>query len=489
MGKFKQNLQRFIICVGLASVALISGCSSQKAADTASDILTLRARTGSVETTVTFIGNVSGGQTETILWSTGGVIANVDVKLGDQVHEGQILAELEPDSLSSDVLTAEIPYITALEELEEILASETPKAEAYNDLKEKEYALEKAEKYKEGLKYPRALRGDMIYWQKQVEDFRQLYDESVEALHNVASWRHSTDKYEHNKYEDYRKAMLEALNTYAEVYNNYLYYTGNPTENEFEQAAANIDVARADYEKALKVFRTFGVYPREKDINNAQLNISNARKTFNRRNIIASINGEVTQVKARKGDYVADGTAALRIDNTDHLYIPIDISELDILSIHDGMKAEIILDANRDRSYEGVVTTVSAAGSEADNRVTFQTMVEILDPDENVKIGMTAEVNLVIAEAHNVLIVPSNAVFLIDNDRYVGVYNGSVCNDVPVTTGLISDTVTEITGGFLKEGDSVCVPSADEHVLKAMGLSKYALNDHNEGTPDMIIHK
>ena len=99
-------------------------------------------------------------------------------------------------------------------------------------------------------------------------------------------------------------------------------------------------------------------------------------------------------------------------------------------------------------------------------------MVEILDPDEMVKIGMTGEVNLITAVKESVLIVPANAVFTEGKNSYVGVYNGIACNDVPVTTGIVSGTVAEITGGFLKRGDLVCVPSVDNQVLNAMGLTQ-----------------
>jgi hypothetical protein len=70
-----------------------------------------------------------------------------------------------------------------------------------------------------------------------------------------------------------------------------------------------------------------------------------------------------------------------------------------------------------------------------------------------------------------VLIVPANAVFTEGKNSYVGVSNGKSCNDIPVTVGTISDTVIEITGGFLKEGDEVCVPSIDNRILDAMGMN------------------
>lgn len=479
------KFQRKILAAGLAALVLTAGCA-RRSVETVSTIQTLPAVIGTVKNQVIFVGNVAGGQSSTLSWNTNGVIDEVFVKLGDSVREGQVLASLDVDSLSSDVLNAEVPYINALEELEDVLTSETPKAQAYKDLKDKESELETAEKHRESLKYPRATVGDVNYYAQQVEIYKGYYDEALKILNETASWRNSPVKSEYDTYEQYRKNMLNALNKYAEVYNDFLYYSGKASERDVTQASLDIDVARAEYEKALTVFKTYSEYPREKDLNAAQVKVENAQNTYNRRNIVASINGVVTQLSARPGDYVTKSTSALRLDNTDHLYIPLNVSEIDILGIHDGMEAEVVLDSNQSKTYEGKVTTVSALGTSSNNRVTFQTVVEILKPDNNVKIGMTAEVHLITKEVRNVLIVPSNAVFKDGNNFYVSVSNGTSCNDVPVTVGMESDTVAQIIGGFLKEGDAVCVPSVDDYILKAMGLDRSVLVDPSEREPSIV---
>lgn len=456
--------------IGLLLLLILSGCAG-KNNDSVKEIQTLPASKGSVRHVVTFIGNVTSGQSASLTWKTNGVIDSVSVKLGDQVMEGQILAELSTDSLSANVINAEIPFINALEELEEVLDSETAKAQVYKELKDKEAALEKAEKYQESLKYPHATIGDIKYWSEQVDYYKKTYDDAKQSFDDAASWRNSPNESDFNLYESRRKAMLTALNNYAEAYNNYLYYSGHATENEMEQAAADIDKAQAEYEKALKNFRTYETYPREKDLAAAQLKLMNAQDTYNQRNIVSSINGVVTEINAREGDYVTQGAAAFRLDNIEHLYVPMDVSEIDIDLVHDGMRAMVVLDANTKKTYEGVVRNVSASGTTSGSRVTFETMVEILEPDEKVKIGMTAEVNLVVDEAEDVLLVPVNALFTENGVTYVAVSNGTGTNDIPVTVGLTSDTVAEISGGYLREGDAVVVPSIDNSILKDMGIS------------------
>lgn len=476
-----KKIDRKTIFFLLLMAAALCGCS-QRSVPTENEILTVPAGRKSIEKTVIFIGNVTGGQTASLNWSTKGVIDTVNVRLGDSVAEGQVLASLAGDSLSTDVISAEIPLIQALDEMDDVLYSEAAKAQAYKDLKDKEGAKIDSEKAQESLKYPRALTSDISYWYEQTEIARETYEEALGSFNDAASWRNSPEKGERNEYDARRKKMLTALNKYAEVYNNYLYYSGKASENDKAQAAADIDVAKAAYENALQVFKSYSVYPREKDLSAAQLKVDNAQNTYNRRNIVASINGVVTEIYAREGDYVTQNAAAFRLDSMDHLYIPLNISEIDILEIHDGMKARVVLDAEPDISYDGIVTTVSSSGTESGSRVTFQTMVEILEPDEKVKIGMTGEVNLILDEAENVLIVPANAVYSDQGSWYVGVSNGTACNEVPVTIGITTDTLAQINSGFVNEGDLICVPSLDNSILRDMG-QETGTESNNMRTP------
>ena len=452
---------------------LCAGCS-RKSAQEKEEIRTLPASTGSVRNAVTFIGNVISGQTSQLNWGTDGVIETVNVQLGDTVVEGDILAVLETGSLSSTVINAEIPLINAQEDLDDVMNSETPKAQAYNELKEKEKALADAEHYAEGLKYPRALADDIMYYAEQVEIYRKYYEEAQRSFDDAALWKNGPTETELNFYDERRKARLTALDEYAEAYNNYLYYSGSATENDKEQAAAKIDVAEAEYEKALKNFMTYSVYPRTKDIAAAEVKLQNARNTYNRRNIVADINGTVTTVSARPGDYVKKGDSAFQLDNITKLYVPMDVSEIDVLKIRDGTRALIVFDANPDHTYEGIVSSVSASGESSGNRVTFGTMVEILDPDDKVKVGMTAEVKLILDESENTLLVPANAVFYQNGSSYVTVVDGTIMREFPVRVGLVTDTVAEILGGDLQEGDLVRVPSVDNSILKDMGLNETA---------------
>lgn len=460
---------RKLIILIFTAALVISQTSCQQKSDSQPEALTLPATKGTIEETVTFIGNVTSSQSSALAWRTSGVIESVEVNLGDKVTEGQILATLSRDSIPPSVLQSEVPLLEAKEDLEDLLASETAKAQSYKDLRDKEVALEDAENYAESLKYPKGLQSDTDYWASQMEITRQFYDDALEDYSAYSMWQDVDDDF-YQLQEDKYAVVLSTLNSYAEAMNNYLYYQYNATDNEKDQAAADIDVAEAEYEAALRDFKTYAVYPREKDVTKAQAEVDSAQDTFNRRSIVADVNGVVSVLSSRVGDYVEKGTAAMQLDNTDRIFIPINVSEIDIVKIKDGQKAKVVLDSNSDVTYEGVVTTVSSFGEEDSSRVTFPTMVEILEPDDKMKIGMTAEVNIIIQEKEDALLVPANAVVISDGVSSVDIVKNDVVTPLTVSTGLETDTVAEITSGEIAEGDLILVPSIDTEILEDMGL-------------------
>ena len=74
--------------------------------------------------------------------------------------------------------------------------------------------------------------------------------------------------------------------------------------------------------------------------------------------------------------------------------------------------------------------------------------------DQRLKSGMTATVNVTVAQARNVLAVPSQAVYFGNNGAYVSVWQGSSGIPTLVTTGLIGNQLIEITSG-LTSGEQV----------------------------------
>jgi HlyD family secretion protein len=135
--------------------------------------------------------------------------------------------------------------------------------------------------------------------------------------------------------------------------------------------------------------------------------------------------------------------------------VDVEVPEVDINRIETGQRALMTFDAIQGREYQGIVTNVARVGTQQQGLVNFIVTVELTDPDEAVLPGMTAAVNLVVAQLDDVLLVPNRAVRLRDGQRVVYILRNGVAEAVNVTIGASSETVSEVIEGDLRVGEVI----------------------------------
>jgi len=135
-------------------------------------------------------------------------------------------------------------------------------------------------------------------------------------------------------------------------------------------------------------------------------------------------------------------------------YIKVQASEVDITSIKPGQKATVTLSAFADKTFVGNVDQVDTAGTISSGVVTYNVYISFLSAPSDIKPGMSASVTIQTARNDNVLSVPSTAVQTTSGSPTVRILKNGQVTTVDVTTGIASDTDTEITSG-LNEGDTV----------------------------------
>ncbi len=434
----------------------IVGCSRSQQAALTAEIQSEAVTRGTVHNSLILVGNVEASQSSELSWKTSGVVDSVSVKVGDKVESGQVLATLLTDSMPASSIAAEADKISAEDDLEELLVSETAKATAYKNLRDAEVALRDAEKLAEGLNYPIADQSEIDAAEKAMIAARDAYQNAVADYEGV-KLRDYYDEERMKKYE----TLQNALTAYAQAYDLWLYYVNNAPEITKKVTAASAKEAQASYEAALKEFKTYQVsFVRKQDQADAEATLEDAVTAYNARSLIADLTGTVTVVNTAAGDYVEKGQSGLRIDDLSTIYISLDISEVDVNDLKDGMKAEITLDAQPTKVYQGTVRYISAFASENDYNVTYRAVVAFEQPDELVKVGMTGEIKIILSEKPDCLLVPSSAIREGDNGSYVEVVVDGTLTPVSVITGVEENGMVEIVSGNLNEGDLVKVPSA-----------------------------
>lgn len=155
---------------------------------------------------------------------------------------------------------------------------------------------------------------------------------------------------------------------------------------------------------------------------------------------------------AVEGSTVTQGMELFTLQNTDKVSVDINISKYDYDKVKEGQSAEITM---ADRTYEGKVTKVShiASPNEKGTPVISAT-VSILNPDEDIFLGVDAKVKIHAESAEDVVTLPVEAVNIGKDGSFCYVLREGVITRQNVTTGLSSQDYVEIKEG-LKEGDQV----------------------------------
>jgi HlyD family secretion protein len=247
----------------------------------------------------------------------------------------------------------------------------------------------------------------------------------------------------------------QAQDAYDAALRTYNYLTGTASDIDIAVGEADLLVAQellaqseADYETLLG-----GTVP--DDVAAAEARIAAAQATLNLVWIEAPFGGIITMVEPLPGDKVGAGTPAFRLDNISRLLVDVEISEVDINRVKVGQDVFMSFDAILDREYNGKVAEVAPVGISQQGIVNFRVRVLLIDPDELVKPGMTAAVNIVVNQLENVLLVPNRAVRVVDGQRVVYILVDGDLEKIEISLGASSDTHSEILDGDLKPDDLI----------------------------------
>ncbi len=92
-----------------------------------------------------------------------------------------------------------------------------------------------------------------------------------------------------------------------------------------------------------------------------------------------------------------------------------DVDEADIGKLKEGQKVRFTVEAFPSESFNGVVQQVRYASTTTNNVVTYTTVVNVENPEQKLRPGMTATVSIIVGEARNVLRVPNSALRFMPN--------------------------------------------------------------------------
>lgn len=182
------------------------------------------------------------------------------------------------------------------------------------------------------------------------------------------------------------------------------------------------------------------------------------------------------------GASVRERQAIIRLPDPTQMQIKCKINESRITLIDEGMPVKISVDAIPGLQLTGRVKKVNRYAEPSSffssSIKEYAVFIEILDPPEIIRTGMTAEVQVFVAQLEDALQIPIQGLYEHDNKMFTLVKRGP--NDfktVEVNIGATNDTMATLEDG-LSEGDAV-VLNLRQH-LDLMVLPEVTGDDNSD---------
>lgn len=412
---------------------------------------------GDLSANIGATGTVRSYQTASLNWQTVGVVEDVSVTIGDVVNKDTVMATLKKTSLAQNIILAESDLYKAEDDMDDLLNSNMPLAQAMVDLATAKEEVDDAQTKVDGITFNRAT-DNLIDQTSAKIDLQKKEVSLAEDNYKRFAKRPDGD-------DDKAAAMLRlttARDTLDLLIDQYNWYTGRPDDIEIEQMNSDLALAKAHEADAQREVERLSAGAPESDVFAIQARIDAAHSTMDSAKIIAPFSGTVTQIDSMPGDQVAVGMFSVRIDDLSKMLIDLEISEVDVNDLQIGQSVTVTFDAMSNQTYSGVVSEISEFGNVTANGVTFSVTVELLDADAMVKPGMTAAISVTVKELKDVLYVQNRAVRTVDGAKVVYVLKDGVPTSVEIRLGSTADSYSEIISGDLNVGDLIILnpPSA-----------------------------
>lgn len=401
---------------------------------------------GRVELPVTAIGRIEADSVVQLNFLTAGRVTAINVQPGDLVAAGDVLAQQASDNeqfaYSRSLLSVQLAELQKQDLLEPaddgaVRVAEANLAAAWGAYLGIQNAVSPSDIQAAELRYQQALKAqdDAVQARAnadadQPEQAYQILDAQVGA----ASFNAEVARLQ---LESLRGGNSGALNAaYARVVQSQRELErvqAGPTQGQIDQA----DIA----------------------IQQAQAQVDQAAEALSEKSLVTPLDGLVTAVNIELGSLGTPALPAVEITDLSPLRVTVQVDEVDIRQIREGMLARIEVDALPGVAMTGVIEQIALVGTNNNGIISYDVQIRLDSVDPRVRPGMTAEASVVVEERAEVLVVPNEYIRL-DRQRgtaFVNIVNAEGgLQEVEVTLGLQGRDTSEIVSG-VAAGDVLAV--------------------------------
>ena len=252
-----------------------------------------------------------------------------------------------------------------------------------------------------------------------------------------------------------------------------------------DTAQANAEVARSQIGAAKGALEQARAARRQAEVNLAYTTI------------LSPIDGTVISRTVDVGQTVASALQAPTLftiaEDLRKMQVHCNVAEGDVGRLQPGMAASFTVDAYPSEKFPGVIHEVRNSPQTVQNVVTYDAVIDVENPDQKLKPGMTANVTVVVAEKTDILRVPNSALRFKPPVEFPWTPKGEAKNGkkadsrllyvlrdeepvpVRIRIGITDNQFTEVAEGELKDGEALVTewldePKKDKNAMFRRGL-------------------
>lgn len=421
-----------------------SAALSQSPSQTVSETMTLAL--GTLTQTLKSTGALSPKEETVLNFGTSAIVTEVNVKAGDSVHAGDVLARIDITSLEAKVRDAQLSLTQAQNSMKSLTA---PASDIDIKIAENEIEAAKASLYSASQTGSSDTDIQIAKYREEIAK-NQLWQAQLNRDISTASARPNQPNATANKIQS--DANLASSETSVEIAQSNLESTAGQGPNEGSLGSANAQLVSAQANlDSLKAGATeIELRQAQIAIETAQLSLDQAKQALKDAVLTAPFDGVVAEVNITPGEIPSNAGAITLIDvNTYTTTLSVD--EKDIAQLHVGQQVTLDVKSFSGATVVGVVTSIDPVPSSTSGLVTYKVKVTLNKAEVALRPGMTSVANVVLSQQDNVIVVPNR--FITTNETTgkstvkvetaLGKYN-----EVAVTLGTQTDSESVITSGL-----------------------------------------
>jgi HlyD family secretion protein len=399
--KLLRGKKKLLLGGGFMAAVVLAGFYFWNDDSSTPQYMTARVERGNLRNTVTATGALQAVTTVQVGSQASGTISALYADFNSQVKKGQVIAQLDPSTAKAQVEQANANLQNARASLANARAAVVNAQAGVRDAQAKSLAATSTvQNNQAGVSGAEA---NVAVLKAQQDDAMSLLKQQESLLKSGVIAQRDYDV----AVTAYKTAEARYNQAVAQL--NQARLTEQSSQKAgIAQSAAGVESSKAQVQQAQAQ-----VGQAQAQVQQAEAALSVAQVNLSHTTITSPIDGVVVSRDVNVGQTVAASLSAPTLftiaNDLTQMQVIANIDQADIGLVEQAKSVKFSVDAFPGKDFDGKIEQMRLNPVNVQNVVTYNVVIDVANPDQKLKPGMTANLTITIDERNNVLKVPNSA--------------------------------------------------------------------------------